>query len=186
MPVFPCNWMALNKCIFIWYHVIRKKHNQVLMWHGILGQTKEKQAEAVLGKHLDVSSLLDQNAENSIHPLCPCSWNRRGDIDYGILWLFGNKCWSYSGGRSTQWVFFYFLQNTIPQPLLSQMDQFKGACITITLVGLISQMERQSITWIISSLCKDYCTRLHYRCNLQTSLGCSVFLLFKFDVATIF
>lgn len=177
--------MALNKCVFISYDVIRNKCSGTkVAWY--FWAYKSKTGRSIPGKYLDVSSLLDQNAENSIHPLCPCSWNRRANIDYGILWLFGNNHRSYAGGQNTQWVF-VFPQNTILQPLLSQMDQFKGACITITRVVLISQMERQSITWIISALCKDHRTRLHYRCNLYTDLGCCVCLPFlvKFEEAAI-
>lgn len=38
-----------------------------------------------------VSSLLIQNVENSIHPLCHCSWNSCGSIDYGTLWFLARS-----------------------------------------------------------------------------------------------
>lgn len=73
--------------------------------------------------------------------------------------------------------YFSFFLSIIPSfSLYSRMGQLKEACSTITLVVLISQMERQSVTWIISALCKDYCTQLHYKCNLYTNPGCRVCL----------
>lgn len=105
--VFSCNWMALNKNSFFFYYMMSLER-------GMLGQSgpnvawyfwtyKRKTGWTIPGKHLGVSSLFDQNAENSIHPLCP----------WGQYWLwyslsFGNKYRSYPGGRSTQSLIFLF------------------------------------------------------------------------------
>lgn len=79
-----------NRCYF---DVIRKQLAETVVFHRMhcyfKSTSKEKLVEMFLGNTLDfspiVSSLLDQNVENSIHPLCHCAWNSCGSIDYGIL-----------------------------------------------------------------------------------------------------